>query len=83
MRSRSLAWQAPTVLALAAVWAVAAYLLWQSKIPSSLSLPSLDPHAFYTSHVLSRTADFENLLQLSWVGEQIALVAVFVAYARW
>lgn len=83
MRSRSLAWQLPIVAALAGVWAVAAYFLWQSKIPSSLSLPNLDPHAFYTQHVLSRASDFENFLQLSWVGEQVALVAVFVAYARW
>ena len=83
MRARPLAWQLPVFVALAGVWAAAAYFLWESKVPSSLSLPNLDPHAFYTQHVLSRTADFENLLELSWVGEQIALVAVFVAYARW
>jgi STE24 endopeptidase len=83
MRVRSLAWQAPVVAALAAVWSVCAYLLWQTAIPSNLSAPSLDPHAFYTNHVLNRTADFENFLELSWIGEQVALVAVFVAYARW
>ncbi len=83
MRARALAWQLPVFVALAGVWAAAAYLLWESKVPSGLSLPHLDPHAFYTQHVLSRTADFENFLELSWVGEQIALIAVFVAYARW
>lgn len=83
MRPRPLAWQLPTVAALAAVWSVAAYFLWESKVPSSLSLRHLDPHSFFTSHVLSRTSDFEQLLELSWVGEQVALVAVFVAYARW
>jgi len=83
MRARPLAWQLPVVAALAGVWSVAAYFLWESKVPSGLSLPNLDPHAFYSSHVLSRTADFENFLELSWVGEQVALVAVFIAYARW
>src|SRR5581483_1721370 len=83
MRARRLAWQIPVVLALAGVWSAAGYFLWQSKIPASLSLPGLDPHAYFAQHVLSRTADFENFLELSWVGEQIALIAVFVAYARW
>jgi STE24 endopeptidase len=83
MRSRSLTWQLPVVAALAGVWSVAAYYLWETKVPSSLSLPHVDPHAYFTQHVLSRTADFENFLELSWVGEQVALVAVFVAYARW
>src|SRR5438105_1897199 len=83
MRARPLTWQLPVVAALAGVWSAAAYLLWESKVPSGLSLPHLDPHAFFSSHVLTRTADFENFLELSWVGEQVALVAVFVAYARW
>ena len=83
MRARPLTWQLPVVAALAGVWSAAAYLLWESKVPSGLSLPHLDPHAFFSSHVLTRTADFANFLELSWVGEQVALVAVFVAYARW
>jgi STE24 endopeptidase len=83
MRARPLAWQLPTVAGLAAAWSVAAYFLWESKVPSGLTLPHLDPHGFFTNHVLSRTADFEQLLELSWIGEQVALIAVFVAYARW
>src|ERR1051326_3843839 len=83
MRSRPLAWQLPVLAALAGAWSVAAYFLWESKVPSGLSLPHVDPHAFFSSHVLTRTADFENFLELSWGGEQVALVAVFVAYARW
>lgn len=82
MRARPLTWQLPLLAALAAVWAIAGYLLWQSVVPSNLSLPDLDPHSFFSPHVLSRTADFERFLELSWVGEQVLLVAVFVAYAR-
>ena len=83
MRTRPLTWKLPVVVALAAVWAVAAYFLWESVVPSNLSLPDLDPSRFFSAHTLSRAADFERFLELSWIGEQILLIAVFVAYARW
>src|SRR5947209_3742951 len=83
MRVRPLAWQLPVVAALAGVWSAAGYFLWQSRVPSGLSLPHLDPHAFFSAHVLSRTSDFANFLELSWIGEQVLLVAVFVGYAIW
>jgi STE24 endopeptidase len=83
MRARPLSWQLPAVAALAGVWSAAAYYLWESRIPSSLSLPSLDPGNFFTAHVLSRTAHFEQFLELSWIGQQVALIAVFAAYAVW
>src|SRR5260221_6029774 len=83
MRSRSLTWQLPVATALAGAWSVAGYFLWDSRVPDSLSLPHLDPNSLFSSHILHRAADFENFLELSWIGEQVALVAVFVAYARW
>jgi len=83
MRARPLSWQLPAVAALAGVWSAAAYFLWESRIPSSLSLPSLEPGNFFTAHVLSRTAHFEQFLELSWIGQQVALIAVFAAYAVW
>jgi STE24 endopeptidase len=82
MRAR-LAWQVAVVAGLAAIWAVSAYFLWDSVLPSSLSLPNLDPRDYFSAHTLSRTADFERFLELTWVAEQVLLVAVFVAYARW
>src|SRR6185312_2085294 len=40
---------AAALAAAAAVWAVLAWLLWQtSEVPSSLHLPHLDPHAYFT-----------------------------------
>jgi STE24 endopeptidase len=83
MCARPLTRQLLILAALAGVWAVAGYFLWQSVIPDNLSLPNLDPHQFFSSHVLSRTANFERFLELSWIAEQVLLVAVFVAYARW
>jgi len=83
MRMRPLVVQLAVLAGLAAVWAVAAYFLWDSVVPSSLSLPNLDPSRYFNAHTLSRTADFERFLELTWVAEQVLLVAVFVAYARW
>src|SRR5215813_10408971 len=83
MRRTPLVWQVAVAAALAGVWAVAAYFLWQSVVPSNLSLPNLDPSEFFSAHTLSRAADFEQFLELTWIGEQFLLVAVFVAYARW
>ncbi len=83
MRARPIAWKLVAAAVLAAVWAVAAWLLWQSRVPSSLSLPHLNPGAYFSPHVLSRTSHFELFLELSWIGEQVLLVAVFVAYAIW
>jgi STE24 endopeptidase len=83
MRVRPLAWQLPVVASLAGIWSAAAYFLWQSRVPSSLTLPNLDPTAYFTAHVLARTSHFERFLELSWVGQQVLLVAVFVGYAIW
>ena len=83
MRARPLTWQLPVAAVLAAVWAFAAYGLWESKVPSGLSLPNLDPKSFFTQHVLSRTSHFELFLELSWIGTEILLIGVFAAYAVW
>jgi hypothetical protein len=53
---------------LAAVWAVSAYLLWQSKVPSSLHLPHLDPRAYFTSAQLDATARFSRVNDLLFWG---------------
>src|SRR6516225_6071976 len=83
MRTRRLTWQLPVVAALAGVWAAAAYFLWESRVPSNLSLANLDPRSFFTAHVLSRTSRFEQFLELSWIGKEILLIGVFAAYALW
>src|SRR5436309_10603618 len=83
MRARALSWQLPVLATLAGGWAAAGWFLWESRVPDSLSLPDLHVHAFFTQHVLSRASDFERFLELSWIGEQVLLVAVFAAYAVW
>jgi STE24 endopeptidase len=75
--------RAGTVAILAAAWAVCSYLLWQSKVPSSLALPRLDPHAYFTSGQLAAAADFSRLETLLFWGTTIAQLVVFGLYARY
>ena len=37
------------MLAAAACWFIAAALLWRTEVPSSLSLPDLDPRDYFTA----------------------------------
>lgn len=69
--------------ALAAVWAVAAYLLWQSKVPSSLHLPHVDPHTYFTPAQLHATASFSRVNDLIFWGTTLVQVAALAAYSRW
>ena len=69
--------------ALAAVWAVAAYLLWQSKVPSSLHLPRLDPHDYFTSSELHAVSRFARVNDMFFWGTTIIEVVALAIYARW
>ena len=47
-----LSWRAATITGLAAaLWLVAAWLLWRSSVPGDLSLPDLDPRRYFTAEV--------------------------------
>ncbi len=83
MGKNPLARRLTVLAALAGIWAVSAYFLWESKVPTSLSLPNLDPRAFFSAHTISRASDFEQFLELTWIGQEVLLILVFVAYARW
>jgi STE24 endopeptidase len=71
-----------SVPVLAAVWALAAYLLWQSKVPTSLDLPHLDEHAYFARTQLHAAATFSRFTELMWwCGTVVQLVGLAV-YAR-
>jgi Zn-dependent protease with chaperone function len=75
--------RAALLAALAAVWSVAAYLLWQSKVPSPLHLPHLDPHAYFTAAQLHAAASFSRLNELVFWGATIVQVVALALYARY
>jgi STE24 endopeptidase len=71
-----------TLLALAGVWAVAAYFLWsRTNLPDGLSLPKVDPHKAFPSELLHRTADYERFERWEWVLLQVATLVTFAIYA--
>ena len=70
-------------LALAAVWAVAAALLWRSSVPGGLRLPHVDPRSVFTPAELSLAARFARFERADWALSQLALVLVLVFYARY
>ena len=81
--SARLAGRSALLAALATIWAVAAYLLWQSKVPSSLHLPHLDPHTYFTAAELHATASFSRVNELIFWGTTLVQIAALAAYARW
>ena len=64
---------------LAVVWVTAAYLLWGSRVPSGLELPSvplgIDPD------VVDRAKRYETFFRVEFVVSQLVLLGVLGLYA--
>ncbi|HJX49717.1 MAG TPA: M48 family metalloprotease [Gaiellaceae bacterium] len=68
---------------LAAVWALAAWLLWRSSVvPSSLQLPHLDEHRYFSAAQLHKTATFGRFSFIDWVLTTVAELVALAVYAR-
>ncbi len=66
---------------LAALWAGAAWLLWQSKVPSSLRLPHIDTAATYPAAALRRADSYDHVAFLLSMGGILLQLAVFALFA--
>ena len=67
----------------AAVWALAALLLWRSsRVPSSLRLPKVHVADLFTAHQLARARSFERFGRIDWLLSELALLGVLAVYAR-
>ncbi len=66
---------------LAAVWALAAWWLWQTKVPSSLRLPHVDTAATFPAAQLHRADAYDHGAFLLWLGGVLVQLLVFAAYA--
>ena len=71
------------LVALAAVWALAAWALWQTDVPGGLRLPEVEASAVLDSDRLDEAHDFELFLRISFLVSLVVVIAVFVGYARW
>jgi STE24 endopeptidase len=75
--------RAALVAALAVIWSAGAYLLWQTKVPSSLRLPHVDPNRYFTSAQLHAAASFSNVNDLLFWATTLAQIAALAVFARW
>jgi STE24 endopeptidase len=71
------------VAALAAAWAVAAWLLWQSVVPDGLRLPTVQASDVLSPERLQEARDFERFLRWSYVASAVVLIGAFALYARY
>jgi Zn-dependent protease with chaperone function len=78
--------RAALFLGFAAVWTVAAWLLWRTSVPA-LHLPHLHESALFPPHALQRAQDYSGVDRLFWLGAtitQLVVLGVFVRYGvRW
>jgi STE24 endopeptidase len=66
---------------LAAVWAVAAYLLWRTTVPSGLGLPAVDPTSIFSPEDLRRAIHYDRFVRWDLLATQIVLIAGLAIYA--
>ena len=71
------------VAAFAAVWAVAAWWLWQTSVPDGLRLPDVAAADVLPEPALDEARDFERFLRWSYVASAVVLVGAFAVYARY
>ncbi len=63
------------------MWAGAAWYLWRTPVPSSLRLPDLNAHFFFSAAQIHRSASFGRVSGLLWLGGMIVELGVFALYA--
>jgi STE24 endopeptidase len=65
----------------AAGWAVAAWFLWQSRLPGSLHLPHLRERDYFSAAQLRASASFSRVETLLWAGGLVVQLVVLGLYA--
>ena len=75
--------RAALLVAFAAVWSLAAYLLWQSRVPASLHLPHVAVDRYFTAAQLHAAASYGRFTTVAWAVTVVVELVVFIAYARW
>jgi Zn-dependent protease with chaperone function len=71
----------PLLVALAAAWTAAAWFLWQSAVPSSLRLPHVDAHRYFTNAQLHAASSFTSVSDLLWALGVVTELVVLGLYA--
>jgi Zn-dependent protease with chaperone function len=75
-------WGVATIILAVAAWLVAAWFLWQTRVPDGLDAPNLSPSAFFDERVLDETADYERFVRIVVVLSILASLAALVVLVR-
>jgi STE24 endopeptidase len=67
--------------ALAAVWAVAIYLLWRTTVPSGLDVPHIDPQTVFSPDDLRRAEHYDRFVRWDFLASELVAVAGLAGYA--
>jgi len=62
-------------LSAAAIWILAGVLLWRTKVPGDLQLPSLDERSIFGTDLVRRAEHYERFFYVEWVLSTIAGLA--------
>ncbi|HMB52095.1 MAG TPA: hypothetical protein VKU40_02180, partial [Thermoanaerobaculia bacterium] len=68
--------------AAAALWALAAYALWDTTVPASARFPDLDASRFFGDVFLERSETYERFLGVLGLLATATLLIVFALYAK-
>ncbi len=60
---------------------MAAWLLWETSVPSDLSIPDLSEDAFFTQSELDKADDYELFHRVNWLLSTVVLFVVLGIYA--
>jgi len=66
---------------LAAVWTLAAALLWRISVPD-LDVPELDPHALFDASVIARNGRYRDVLTVFWALGLVTQLTILALLAR-
>ena len=64
------------------VWAIAASVLWRTKVPADLRLPGLNERAVFGAAVVRAGQRFDRFFELSWLLSTIAGLIALVVMSR-
>ena len=65
-----------------ALWALAASLLWRTKVPADLHLPQLDESGLFGQRVVAEGVRFDRFFEIEWILATLAGLAVLVVTVR-
>jgi Zn-dependent protease with chaperone function len=72
--------KASTLVALAAGWVVAAWLLTRTTVPGDLHAPHVDAGALFPAGILHRSARYDGVLRWLWLGSTLVTLAALALF---